>query len=149
MKEQDFQVKINENKQLGARMSKRPMTSTNPNQKRLYSSTSRRTNNFSQNTNQNFYGKNSDFYINTQSNEVINLIIKTSPNKYDPNLLNKKLKKLNDIYEEKRKNYSTISRVDELYYKYNLLYGTKSNQIIRSYSPKMRPQSASFSQSHK
>ncbi len=132
------------NKKLGARNKIRPFTSTQPNKQRIFSSTKRH-NSIKKPKIRDFNSINFEFNSNPNEVNVLNLIIQTSPTKYDPNLLNKKLKKLNDIYEEKRKNYSTISRVDELYYKYNILYGTKSNEIIRSYSPKMRPQSASFS----
>jgi hypothetical protein len=70
--------------------------------------------------------------------------MKTSPKKYDQIKVNEKNKKLNKYFSEKNKYSSEImTKTDELYYKYNLLYGTKSNEIIRSYSPKMRPQSAS------
>lgn len=76
--------------------------------------------------------------------DVLFLIMKASPIKYDPNLVNEKSKKLNEYYAEKNK-YSQSTKTDELYYKYNLLYGTKSNELIRSYSPKMRPVSAGIS----
>ncbi len=70
--------------------------------------------------------------------------MRKSPVKYDPAKVQEKNKKLTEYYTEKNK-YSSMSRTDELYYRYNLLYGTKSNEIIRSYSPKMRPQSSSMS----
>jgi Ran GTPase-activating protein (RanGAP) involved in mRNA processing and transport len=71
--------------------------------------------------------------------------MKTSPVKYDMNLVSEKMKKMNKIYEGKNKHGAAMSKTEETYYKYNLLYGTKSNEIIRAYSPKMRPMSASIS----
>jgi hypothetical protein len=71
--------------------------------------------------------------------------MKTSPIKYDLTLVNEKCKKLNSFYAEKTKYQTKMTKTDSTYYKYNLLYGTKSNELIRSYSPKMRPASASIS----
>jgi len=136
---------------LGAIIKKRPsrpFTSTQPIKQRIFSSKTRGESSFKKTLTNKFPDlKILEFNTtkNHKTNDVLNLIIKASPTKYDSNLLNKKLKKMNEIYEEKRKNYSEISRVDELYFKYNILYGSKSNELIRSYSPKMRPQSASFS----
>jgi Ran GTPase-activating protein (RanGAP) involved in mRNA processing and transport len=74
--------------------------------------------------------------------------MKTSPVKYDMNLVSEKLKKLNKFYDTKKLG-SSLSKTEETYFRYNLLYGTKSNEIIRAYSPKMRPQSASVSNFNK
>jgi hypothetical protein len=77
--------------------------------------------------------------------EVAYLIMKTSPIKYDLTLVNEKCKKLNSYFADKTKYQPSMTKTDSVYYKYNLLYGTKSNEIIKSYSPKMRPASASIS----
>jgi Ran GTPase-activating protein (RanGAP) involved in mRNA processing and transport len=74
--------------------------------------------------------------------------MKTSPVKYDMNLVSEKLKKLNKFYDNKKLGHS-ISKTEETYFRYNILYGTKSNEILRAYSPKMRPQSASVSNFNK
>ena len=42
----------------------------------------------------------------------------------------------------KRPNFSI--NTEEVFYKYNLLYGNSTNNLIRTYSPKMRPMSASI-----
>lgn len=74
------------------------------------------------------------------------LIMKSSPLKYDAKLVNNKFKKLNEFYSEKQKvQNKVLTNTDAVYYKYNILYGTKSNELIRSYSPKMRPQTATLS----
>jgi hypothetical protein len=71
--------------------------------------------------------------------------MKSSPTKYDLNLVNEKCKKMNIFYSEKTKYQKGLSKLDSTYYRYNVLYGSKSNEMIRSYSPKMRPASASVS----
>jgi hypothetical protein len=82
---------------------------------------------------------------NAEELEVAFLIMKTSPIKYDLTLVNEKCKKLNSYFADKTKYQTHMTKTDNTYYKYNLLYGTKSNEIIRSYSPKMRPASANIS----
>ena len=73
--------------------------------------------------------------------DVMYLIMKTSPKKYDMNTIHDKMKSLNQYYIGKKKSHN-ITKTDELYYKYNILYGTNSNEVLRSYSPKMRPLSS-------
>lgn len=74
--------------------------------------------------------------------ELINLIMEKSPMKYDLTKLNEKHNKLDKFFTAKNGS-EIMSKTDKLFYKYNLLYGSNSNEIIRSYSPKMRPDSPS------
>lgn len=77
------------------------------------------------------------------------MIIKNNPHKINLDKIRKKIQNINPLYTETdfgRPNNKT----DELYYKYNILYGSNTNNLIRTYSPKMRPVSssiASFTQS--
>ena len=80
--------------------------------------------------------------------DVINLIIETNPNQYNYKKVNQKIKTINPLFKRgteqnlKRPLYS--KNTEEVYYKYNLLYGNNSSNLIRTYSPKMRPMSASI-----
>jgi hypothetical protein len=100
---------------------------------------------FSNNEGKFFYYTESKNKEKVEELEVAFLIMKTSPIKYDLTLVNEKCKKLNSYFADKTKYQTNMSKTDSVYYKYNLLYGTKSNEIIKSYSPKMRPASASIS----
>ncbi len=71
--------------------------------------------------------------------------MKSSPVKYDLHLVNEKCKKLNNYYSEKTRYQVGLNKTDSIFYRYNVLYGSKSNELIRSYSPKMRPASSSLS----
>ena len=81
--------------------------------------------------------------------DVLKLIIETNPNQYNSLKIQKKIKKINPLFQRgteenlKRPNFS--KNTEEVFYKYNLLYGSNTTNIIRTYSPKMRPMSASIS----
>ena len=81
--------------------------------------------------------------------DVLQLIIETNPNQYNSLKIQKKIKKINPLFQRgteenlKRPNFS--KNTEEVFYKYNLLYGSNTTNIIRTYSPKMRPMSASIS----
>ncbi len=70
---------------------------------------------------------------------LLNLIIKNSPEHYDYTLLKQKMGKLKKYL----KNRVLNNNIEKQYYKYNILYGYKSNNIITTYSPKLRPNSSS------
>ena len=72
-------------------------------------------------------------------------MIKNSPTKYDMKAINTKYKKMSEIYLKKLKYQNDFTKTDEVFFKYNILYGTKSTNIIKNYSPKMRPNSATIS----
>lgn len=70
-------------------------------------------------------------------------MIKNSPTKYDMKSVNKKYRKMTEIYLKKLKYQNDFNKTDEVFFKYNVLYGNKNGNIIRNYSPKMRPISVS------
>ena len=57
--------------------------------------------------------------------------------------MGKKMLTLNKVFLN---NKSVLSPTDKLFYRYNVLYGSQSPNIIRTYSPKLRPRSASVSE---
>lgn len=71
--------------------------------------------------------------------DLVYLIMKYSPKKYDLDKLNEKFKIVNKHFNHKLTNKENMSKLDSTYYKYNILYGSNSSNLIRSYSPKMRP----------
>lgn len=64
--------------------------------------------------------------------DVLNLILKNSPERIDMKLVAQKMTLLNKEFKNKRLN-STSKR----FYEYNVLYGYKTNNIIKSYTPKL------------
>ena len=80
--------------------------------------------------------------------DVLNLIIKNSPNQYNYQKINQKSVAINPLFirgtEENLKRPNFNQNTEEVFYKYNLLYGTDTTNIIRTYSPKMRPMSSSI-----
>ena len=80
--------------------------------------------------------------------DVLNLIIETNPNQYNPKKIKKKFLAINPLFlrgtEENLKRPNFSINTEEVFYKYNLLYGNTTNNLIRTYSPKMRPMSASI-----
>ena len=84
----------------------------------------------------------------TSKLDILNLIIETNPEKYNLQKIEKKIKQINPIFTKKisftnpepKYNESTKKKL----YKYNILYGSNSQNLIRTYSPKMRPISTSI-----
>ena len=80
--------------------------------------------------------------------DVLNLILETNPSKYDLNKIAEKINTINpfftkgNFYNRQKPNYSR--NTEEVYYKYNILYGSNTTNLITTYSPKMRPMSASI-----
>ena len=85
--------------------------------------------------------------------DLLNLIIETNPNQYNSQKIKKKLLAINPLFlrgtEENLKRPNFALNTEEVFYKYNLLYGNNTNNLIRTYSPKMRPMSASISSYNK
>ena len=85
--------------------------------------------------------------------DLLNLIIETNPNQYDSEKIQKKFLAINPLFlrgtEENLKRPNFSINTEEVFYKYNLLYGNNTNNLIRTYSPKMRPMSASISSYNK
>ena len=81
--------------------------------------------------------------------DVLSLIIETNPKKYNLDKIGSKIKEINPFFTEgsfyslQRPKFSKNTK--ETYYKYNILYGSETNNLIRTYSPKMRPMSSSIS----
>ena len=84
--------------------------------------------------------------------DVLNLIIETNPSGYNLTKISKKIKEINPLYSSPSATTNNTAnsfpsllnkKTGEVYYKYNILYGSNTNNIIRTYSPKMRPMSAS------
>ena len=80
--------------------------------------------------------------------DVLNLIIETNPNQYNQKKIKKKFRAINPLFlrgtEENLKRPNFSINTEEVFYKYNLLYANTTNNLIRAYSPKMRPMSASI-----
>ena len=89
------------------------------------------------------------FSKNTEENlDVLHLIIESNPNQYNTLKIQKKLNSINPLFlrgtEENLKRPNFNQNTEEVFYKYNLLYGNNTTNLIRTYSPKMRPMSASI-----
>ena len=80
-------------------------------------------------------------YNNLNNNlNILDLMLENNPGKYNYKKIRNKMKSIDDIYRNKN---PKLSNVKEVYYKYNVLYGLNSSNLIRTYSPKMRPKSSS------
>ena len=94
--------------------------------------------------NMNIFSKNTEEKL-----DVLNLIIESNPNQYNSLKIKKKLRSINPLFlrgtEENLKRPNFNQNTEEVFYKYNLLYGNNTTNLIRTYSPKMRPMSASIS----
>ena len=64
--------------------------------------------------------------------DVLNLILKHSPEKIDMKLVAQKMNVLN-----KEMKYKSLNTTVKKFYDYNVIFGYKSNNIIRSYTPKL------------
>lgn len=81
--------------------------------------------------------------------DCLNLIIDSNPNQYNSKLIKRKMKQINPLFifgsDENLKKPKFSYNTDEVLYKYNLLYANKTQNLIKTYSPKMRPASSSIS----
>jgi len=84
---------------------------------------------------------------NSENLQVLNLIIESNPNQYNNKKINQKLMAINPLFkrgtEQNLKRPLFSPSTEETFYKYNILYGNNSTNIIRTYSPKMKPESSS------
>ena len=78
---------------------------------------------------------------NNNNLNVLDLMLENNPNKYNHQMLQKKKYVIDKIY--KNQSMLATNKVKDVYYKYNVLYGQNSSNIIKTYSPKMRPMSSS------
>ena len=88
-------------------------------------------------------------FKNEQTNNfnLLNLMIKSNPNKFNNKKLKNKIRYINNLYTSNTKESyllpKSTKRVKELFYNYNVLYGQNTSNLIRTYSPTMRPKSSS------
>ena len=75
--------------------------------------------------------------------DLIYLLMKNAPDKYELDKINEKFKTINNFYSDKIEN-NKMNKVDSTFYKYNILYGTNSVNLIKAYSQKLRPNSAAI-----
>ena len=84
------------------------------------------------------YGINNFKYLNRENIpphlDVLNLILKNSPKRVDMSLVAQKVNSLNKHYE---RNHHLDSSITKKFYEYNVIYGYKTNNIIKTYSPKL------------
>ena len=64
--------------------------------------------------------------------DVLNLILKNSPERIDMRLVAKKMNLLNKEIRQK-----SINSTNKKFYDYNVIFGYKTNNIIKSYTPKL------------
>ena len=98
---------------------------------------------FQAKTNVNLFSRNEEEKL-----DILNLMIETNPHQYNSRKIKKKIMAINPLFlrgtEENLKRPNFSINTEEVFYKYNLLYGNSTNNLIRTYSPKMRPMSASI-----
>ena len=74
-------------------------------------------------------------------------MIKSNPNKYNYKKIKNKIRQINYLYTSNTKESyllpKSTKRVEELFYNYNVLYDQNNSNLIRTYSPTMRPKSSS------
>ena len=80
--------------------------------------------------------------------DCLNLIIKSNPNQFNKDMIKNKMDQINDMYiigtDKNLKRPKLSYKTEEVFYNYNLLYGHKTQNLIRTYSPKMHPLSSSI-----
>ena len=80
--------------------------------------------------------------------DCLNLIIDSNPSQYNNKLIKKKMIQINPYFifgsDENIKRPKLSYNTDEVMYRYNLLYANKTQNLIKTYSPKMRPASSSI-----
>ena len=90
---------------------------------------------------------------NNSDLQVLNLIIESNPKQYNNKKINQKLMAINPLFkrgtEENLKRPLFSPSTEETFYKYNLLYGNSTTNIIRTYSPTMKPESSSVNSFNK
>lgn len=89
------------------------------------------------------FQENKEEFIKKDELDPLYLMLKTSPTKFDMKNVNKKYREMTEIYLKKLKYQNDFNKTDEVFFKYNILYGNKNGNLIRNYSPKMRPISVS------
>ena len=81
--------------------------------------------------------------VGSGKTNMLKLIIENDPSKLQISQVEHKMKTYERFYENSNVFKYTQPNVRNLYFKYNILYGTNSSNVIKTYLPKMRPISAS------
>ena len=72
---------------------------------------------------------------------ILNLMIENNPLQYNYKKIKQKAKQINPIF--KINNLNNLNQnTQKVLYRYNILYGNNTKNIIKTYSPKMRPRSS-------
>ena len=82
---------------------------------------------------------------NTSLN-ILNLMIENNPLQYNYKKIEEKAKQINPMFNIENRNPMLKNlniNTQSVLYRYNILYGNNTQNIIRTYSPKMRPMSSS------
>jgi len=78
---------------------------------------------------------------------ILDLMIESNPYQYNYKKIKQKYKQITPLYLNNKKSNIVLPNMSKytknVLYKYNLLYGNNSQNLIRTYSPKMRPKSSS------
>lgn len=74
---------------------------------------------------------------------MLRLIIENDPSKIPITQVENKIKSYSRFYENSNIFKYTQPNIRNLYFKYNILYGSNSSNVIKTYLPKMRPLSSS------
>lgn len=85
--------------------------------------------------------------IENSNLNILDLMIESNPIQYNYKKIKQKFKQINPLYLNNKKEKLVLPNMSKytknVLYKYNLLYGNNSQNLIRTYSPKMRPKSSS------
>ena len=73
--------------------------------------------------------------------DILDLMLDNDPNKKNYKKIKNKINTMDNFY--KNESYRASNNIKDIYFKYNVLYGQNSPNLIRTYSPKMRPMSSS------
>ena len=72
---------------------------------------------------------------------ILNLMIENNPLQYNYKKIKQKAKQINPIFQINNLN-NLNQNTQKVLYRYNILYGNNTKNIIKTYSPKMRPMSS-------
>ena len=85
--------------------------------------------------------------IENDNLNILDLMIESNPYQYNYKKIKEKYKQITPLYLNNKKSNFVLPNMSKytknVLYKYNLLYGNNSQNLIRTYSPKMRPKSSS------
>ena len=79
---------------------------------------------------------------NNSNLNVLDLMLINDPSRKNYKKIRNKINTMDNFY--KNDSYRPSNNIKDIYFKYNVLYGQNSPNLIRTYSPKMRPKSSSI-----